>query len=87
MATGDFSRAMPSIVMSASMLLGTILWPILSKKYDMRRRRKKEKVRQEKYKEYLDKITISFNEEAEKQEEILRENNVPVSDLIQRIDK
>ncbi|TDL71159.1 type VII secretion protein EssC [Rhodococcus qingshengii] len=87
MATGDFSRAMPSIVMSASMLLGTILWPILSKKYDMRRRRKKEKVRQEKYKEYLDKITISFNEEAERQEEILRENHVPVTDLIQRIDK
>lgn len=85
MATGDISRAMPSIVMSASMLLGTILWPILTKKYDMRRRRKKEKIRQEKYKEYLDKITIQFNEESEKQEEILRENHVPITDLINRI--
>nr|WP_263324544.1 type VII secretion protein EssC [Neobacillus sp. Marseille-Q6967] len=86
MAYGDWSRAMPSIVMSCSMLLGTILWPVLSKKYDMRRRRKKEKIRQEKYKEYLDKITILFNEEAEKQEEILRENTVPITDLIHRIE-
>lgn len=87
MATGDFSRAMPSIVMSCSMLLGTILWPILSKKYDMRRRRKKEKIRQEKYKKYLDKITVLFSEEEEKQEEILRENHVPMEDLIHRIEK
>lgn len=86
MATGDFSRAMPSIVMSCSMLLGTILWPVLSKKYDMRRRRKKEKIRQQKYKEYLDKITVLFNEEAERQEEILRENTVPIPGLIHRIE-
>ncbi|WP_462410817.1 type VII secretion protein EssC [Neobacillus sp. Marseille-QA0830] len=87
MAAGDFSRAMPSIVMSCSMLLGTIMWPIMSKRYDRRRRRKKEKLRQEKYKEYLDKIAIHFDEEIEKQEEILRENHVPVSDLVNRIDK
>jgi len=86
MAHGDFSRAMPSIIMSCSMLLGTILWPILSKKYDMRRRRKKEKVRQAKYKEYLNKFAVLFNEEAEKQEEILRENHVPVEELVQRIE-
>ncbi|MEH7355237.1 FHA domain-containing protein [Neobacillus drentensis] len=35
MATGDYSRAMPSIDMSCSKLLGTILWPVLSKKYDI----------------------------------------------------
>lgn len=85
MATGDISRAMPSIIMSCSMLLGTILWPILSKKYDMRRRRKKEKVRQEKYKQYLNKFAVLFTEECEKQEEILRENHVPVQELIERI--
>ena len=86
MATGDYSRAMPSIVMSCSMLLGTILWPVLSKKYDMRRRRKREKIRQEKYKEYLDRIAVLFNEESEKQEEILRENHVPLTELIHRIE-
>jgi DNA segregation ATPase FtsK/SpoIIIE, S-DNA-T family len=86
MAYGDFTRAMPSIVMSCSMLLGTILWPILTKKYDMRRRRKKEKIRQGKYKEYLDKVAIKFTEECEKQEEILRENHVPITDVVNRIE-
>ena len=52
----------------------------------MRRRRKKEKIRQEKYKDYLDRIAVVFNEEAEKQEEILRENHVPISDCINRIE-
>ncbi|MBS4212960.1 type VII secretion protein EssC [Neobacillus rhizophilus] len=86
MSTGDISKAIPSIVMSCSMLLGTVLWPILTKKFDMRRRRKKEKIRQEKYKDYLDRIAVVFNEEAEKQEEILRENHVPISDCINRIE-
>ena len=85
MATGNFSRAIPSIVMSVSMLLGTIMWPILSKKFDMRRRRKKEKIRQEKYKEYLDRFAVLFKEECEKQEEILRENYVPVTNCEDRI--
>ncbi|WP_068673722.1 type VII secretion protein EssC [Oceanobacillus sp. Castelsardo] len=86
MEYGDFTRAIPSVVMSISMLLGTILWPILTKKFDRKRRRKKEKVRQEKYKQYLNKIAVLFNEEIEKQEEILRENHPPVTELIHRIE-
>lgn len=85
MATGDISRAMPSIVMSASMLLGTVMWPIISRKFDARRRRKKEKLRQERYKRYLEKFEVLFNEEIEKQEEILRENHVPITDVENRI--
>jgi len=86
MASGDISRAMPSIVMSASMLLGSIMWPIISKKYDQRRRRKKEKLRQHKYKEYLNKFKLQFEAEAAKQEEILRENHVTAAECIVRIE-
>ncbi|WP_158587434.1 FtsK/SpoIIIE domain-containing protein [Neobacillus notoginsengisoli] len=85
MTTGDITRAIPSIVMSVSMLLGTVLWPILTKRYDRRRRRKKEKIRQEKYKAYLDRVAVMFNEEAERQEELFRENHVPVEDCVARI--
>ncbi|CEG28529.1 FtsK/SpoIIIE domain-containing protein [Bacillus sp. B-jedd] len=85
MTTGDIRPAIPSIVMSASMLLGTVLWPILTKRYDRRRRRKKEKIRQEKYKAYLDRVAVMFSEEAERQEEILRENYVPIEDSVARI--
>ncbi|MCP8969371.1 type VII secretion protein EssC [Ectobacillus ponti] len=86
MANGNIAAATPSIIMSASMLLGTILWPLVSKKYDMRRRRKKEKVRQEKYRDYLDRMAVLFREESEKQEEILRENYVPLADCVSRIE-
>jgi len=86
MASGDISRAMPSIVMSASMLLGSVMWPIISKKYDQRRRRKKEKLRQHKYKEYLNKFKLQFEAEAAKQEEILRENHVTAAECIVRIE-
>lgn len=56
------------------------------KKYDSRRRSKKEKARQEKHKEYLNKFAVLFSEESQKQEEILRENYVPVTDCIARIE-
>ena len=85
LANGNVSAAMPSIVMSCSMLLGTVMWPIITKKYDMRRRRKKENKRQEKYKAYLDRLAVKFNEECEKQEEILRENHVTIDNCIDRI--
>jgi S-DNA-T family DNA segregation ATPase FtsK/SpoIIIE len=85
MSTGNISGAMPSIVMSASMLLGTVLWPVLSKRFEKRRKAKKEALRQKKYKEYLDRISIQFSEECEKQAEILRENFVPINDCVARI--
>jgi DNA segregation ATPase FtsK/SpoIIIE, S-DNA-T family len=84
---GNIAAATPSIIMSCSMLLGTIMWPIISRKYDRRRKRKKEKIRQEKYKKYLDKFAVLFQEECEKQEEILRENFVPISEIVRRIEK
>ncbi|WP_053598430.1 type VII secretion protein EssC [Bacillus sp. FJAT-18017] len=87
MAAGDITRAIPMVVMSGSMLLGTVLWPILTKQYDKRRRRKKEKIRQEKYKAYLDRVAVMFTEEAEKQEEILRENHVPIEECVARIEQ
>jgi S-DNA-T family DNA segregation ATPase FtsK/SpoIIIE len=85
MVNGNFSAAMPSIVMSGSMLLGTVMWPILSKKFDKRRRHKKEALRQKKYKAYLGRLSIMFNEECRKQEEILRENFVTIDDCVSRI--
>ena len=58
------------------MLLGTVLWPIISKKYEKKKKTQKENLRQEKYKEYLERIKSSFNEECEKQKQILLENSV-----------
>lgn len=74
-----------SAVTSGCMLLGTVLWPILSKKYDKKRRKEKEILRQEMYKEYLARIKKSFEQECERQRDILIENNVSISDCEDRI--
>jgi S-DNA-T family DNA segregation ATPase FtsK/SpoIIIE len=86
-STGNIKNAIPSIVMSSSMLLGTVLWPILSKRFDKKNKTKKEKLRQEKYKEYMDSISGKFADECKKQEEILRENFVQISECENRIRK
>lgn len=85
MTTGNYSSAMPSIVMSFSMLLGTVMWPIITKKYEKKRRYKKENVRQKKYRAYLKKIQVRINEECERQEEILRENYISIDKCVDRI--
>ena len=84
-ANDNITAALPSIVMSASMLLGTVLWPIISKRYEKKRKKKKEALRQKKYGEYLVRISVRFNEECEKQEGIIRENIIPVTECVRRI--
>lgn len=84
-ANGNISSAIPSMVMSGSMLLGTVLWPILTKRYEKRRKQKKEALRQKKYKEYLDKVTVQIGDECARQEDILRENHVDIAECVKRI--
>ena len=74
-----------SAVTSGFMLLGTVLWPIISKKYEKKKKTQKENLRQEKYKEYLERIKSSFNEECEKQKQILLENSVDIKECENRI--
>lgn len=83
---GNLSSSIPSIAMSASMLLGTMLWPVISKKYDKNRRRRKEAKRQRKYSEYLAVKEKEINALMKRQEEILRENSVTVDECFKRID-
>ncbi len=74
-----------SMIMGASMLIGTVLMPTISKKYEKKQNLKKEQKRQQKYKEYLDSIIVKINEESETQSEILRENFVPIQNCEDRI--
>ncbi len=70
----NFAAAIPSLAMSVSMLLGTILWPTITKKYDKKRKEKKERQRQEIYHKYLTDIGGEISRESHIQEYILSEN-------------
>lgn len=85
MSRGDFLSAMPSIVMSVSMLMGTLMWPLITKTYQKRLRRKKEAKRQKTYKEYLEHLRELIAGETSRQERILRENDVSASVHASRI--
>ncbi len=50
-----------------------------------KKKTQKENLRQEKYKEYLERIKSSFNEECEKQKQILLENSVDIKECENRI--
>ncbi len=84
--TGNIGNAVPSIAMSISMLLGTMLWPVITKRYDRNRRLKKEEKRQKKYSEYLKEKENQITDEIARQEEILRENSVTIPECTARIE-
>ena len=82
---GDFMSALPSLVMSVSMLLGTLMWPLITKGYQRRMRRKKEKKRQESYLAYLEEMGRLIAQETARQEQILRSNDVSMADHVARM--
>jgi S-DNA-T family DNA segregation ATPase FtsK/SpoIIIE len=82
---GDITSAIPSIVMSLSMLLGTLLWPLITKTYQKKLKERKEKRRIEAYEDYLKKMDYNITKETKRQERILRENDVNSAIYINRI--
>ena len=81
---GDVISALPQVAMSISMLGGSLIWPIISKRYSRRRDRRLEERRSRRYVEYLDGIENQLVDEASLQSEILRENRLPAEQIIER---
>ena len=82
---GSILTAMPTLVMSVSMLTGMILWPVLTKRHEKKVKKKAEAYRQSKYKDYLFSIKDVILKEIQTQSNILYENNVSVDECINRI--
>lgn len=82
---GEITQALPTLIMSVSMLLGTVLWPILTKKYEKKQKIKNEKKRQEKYLAYLDYVRDEIKRKCKEQSDILAENLVSPEQCAERI--
>lgn len=82
---GDISQALPTLLMSVSMLLGTVLWPILTKRYEKKQKVKNELKRQKKYLAYLDEVRDEIKRKCKEQSDILSENLVEPNECISRI--
>lgn len=81
---GNVMQAMPTLVMSGSMLLGTVLWPILTKRYEKKQSVINEKKRQDKYLAYLDSVRDDIRRKCKEQSDIINENIVPLGECAER---
>ena len=82
---GDMASAMPSLLMSVSMLCGTLIWPLVTKTFQRKSKKLKEAKRQETYQKYLAQMERQIEEETARQEEILRENDASVEERMARL--
>lgn len=82
---GEIAQALPTLIMSVSMLLGTVLWPILTKRYEKKQKLINEKKRQDKYLAYLDSVRDDIRRECKNQSDILNENVISLEECASRI--
>lgn len=82
---GEMTQALPTLLMSVSMLLGTVLWPVLTKKYEKKQRLVSDKKRQDKYLAYLDGIRDEIKRKCKEQSDILNENIISPDACADRI--
>lgn len=83
--TATLLTSLPTMIMSFSMLCGTVLWPMLTKRSEKKRKAAAEQERQEKYRAYLDCVQNKIYTFGEEQRSILLENNPSVSQCESRI--
>lgn len=82
---GSIMQAMPTLMMSTSMVAGTVLWPILTRRYEAKKRREKEQLRKQKYMQYLAEIQERIANESMHQSQILHENHTAIDSCVNRI--
>jgi len=70
----SLTSALPSLVLSGVMFSGSLIWPAANRKYENIKRDKEEKIRQMKYKKYIDEKRNLIQEEISKQKQILIDN-------------
>lgn len=71
---GNIVSAIPTFLMSLSMLAGMVLFPFIMKKRDRKRKKEREVERRAKYLKYLDNIRAEIGKASYMQKEILKEN-------------
>lgn len=82
----NIMNALPTFIMSISMLAGMVLFPFIMKIRDRRKKKEKELERREKYLKYLGNIRAEIQRACAEQMEILRENHPFVLDQMKRND-
>ncbi len=82
-----FEKSKTSIITSLTMLVSMLLWPLLTKFYNDRQRKKQRKLVEIKYSKYLAEKKEELENERNLQKEILLENLISVEECVKIIQK
>lgn len=74
----ELSSVLPSIVMAGSMMMSSMVWPVIARAYEAAHDRKVDKDTKTMYIHYLESLKTRINEEMAKQEEALRSDFPPL---------
>ena len=80
--TASAKQTATSLIIAVAMLISMLLFPILSQKYNKKRKKRYEAKRQKRYKEYLDTKSAAINKIMNKQRNILFENFVSAEECV-----
>ncbi len=73
----EFNTILPSLIIGFAMMISMILWPLLNKRYQKKKKIEYEKERQTKYGAYIDSRRELLEAISKKQRQILIENYLP----------
>ena len=79
------SSVLPQIVMSGAMLTTMLVWPLITKAYNNHKQKKAEKLRIQKYTEYINNLHKDIEISITRQRQILMENHISVNECSQLI--
>ncbi len=74
------SSAAPSLMISGAMMCSMILWPTLTRSWQKKQKKKREKIRQTKYGKYIEEKQKEIQTTMKQQRQILIENNVSLDE-------
>lgn len=83
--TATLASVLPTLVMSFSMLCGTLLWPPLTRRHEKKKKIRLEEQRQQKYEEYLTQVRGTLFRIGEDQKSILLDSYPSLSQCIQAV--
>ena len=80
--SGNIGRAIPTGCMMLVMILGAVLWPNLTRRYESKKADTNESNRRATYAAYLDKIRSTLAEETASQKEVFEENRITLEECL-----
>lgn len=83
---GTVIDSAPSLVMAGSMILGSVMWPLLAKGAEKRRNKRKEHTRTVTYSEYIKEIKKDISAEVLRQKDGIISANPDINELLHRIE-